>query len=91
MRDLSVETISFLDANKKTYAIKDMTEYVDYALSFILPIQNKDRIDEIATRKDVYGEDSEEDIYKIIEMNIVELFESKFNLSKLKELKIPVR
>jgi len=91
MRDLRVPTISFTDSSGKTYAIKDKTEYPTYVISQILPISKYDNMDEIGTRREIYGDDSEEDIYKIIEANITELFEASFDLSKLRSLRIPVR
>lgn len=91
MRDLQVETISYTDSVGKSHAIKDMTEYTDQALAATIPIQKYDRIDEVVTRKEVYGDDSEEDINKVVEMNIEEIYESRFDLTKIKELRIPVR
>ena len=91
MRDLQVETISFTDSAGKSHAIKDMTEYSDKALAATIPVQKYDRIDEIVTRREIYGDDSEEDINRVIEMNIEDIFESRFDLTKIKELRIPIR
>ena len=59
--------------------------------SATIPVQKYDRIDEIVTRREIYGDDSEEDINKVIEMNIEDIFESRFDLTKIKELRIPIR
>ena len=91
MRYLNVDTISFEDIYGKTYAVKDMREYPDYQTQQKLKIYKGDRIDEIATRPEYYGDEAENEAYKIFEHNADVILEAKFDLSKIKELDIPVR
>lgn len=91
MRYFDIDTISFETDIGGKFAIKDMREYPSYTTAQIINIKNFDRPDEIATRQEHFGDDAEADTYKIIDHNIAELFDAKFDLSKLKKLRIPVR
>lgn len=89
MRYELVDTIAFTDVNGKTRNIKDMREYEEQVLSSFVNINGSEFIDEIATREEFYGESSEFEIYKIVDHNIIKLFESGFDLNKIKKLEIP--
>lgn len=91
MRYQTIPTISFTDIYGKSYAIKDKREYPKYSTGSTLDIKVGDSIDEIITRREYYGDDSEGEVYKAVEHNIEDLFEAKFDVSKLKSIKIPVR
>ena len=91
MRYMTIPTISFTDSYGRTHAIKDMREYPTYTTMMMLDTKATDQIDEIATRQDVYGDGAEGDTYKIHEANIEKLFEEKWDMSKIKQLRIPVR
>jgi hypothetical protein len=66
-----------------------MREYPSYIKMIDLSINENDRIDEIVSRDEIYGSGGEDQSYKIIDFNIEELYENKFDLSKLKKLEIP--
>lgn len=68
-----------------------MREYPSYVLFDSIVPQKGDRINEIATRRQYYGDDAEGESYKVVEFNIEKLFENQFDVSKLKILEIPVR
>lgn len=89
MRYIIIDNISFTTINNQTVNIKDIREYPEYTKSIGLTIRSNDRIDEIASRRDIYGDGAEDQSYKIIDFNIVKLYENNFDLSKLKELEIP--
>jgi hypothetical protein len=91
MRYFDVDTISFETDVGDKVAIKDMREYPEYTTAKKIKIRADDRPDEIATRNDVFGDDAEGDTYKIIDHNIADLFDACFDLSKLKQLRIPIR
>jgi hypothetical protein len=91
MRYAEIATISFTDFYGNKYAIKDMREYPAYNTMENLSTRADDRIDEIATRKEYYGDDAEGETYKICEHNIEALFEARFDMANIKSLRIPVR
>lgn len=85
------EIISFSDIYGKSFAIRDMREYPDYVLFDTANVTKRDRLDEIATRRQYYGDGAEGETYKLVEFNIEQLFENDFDLEKVKTIKIPVR
>jgi len=90
MRYESVDTTSFTNHNNKTYAVKDKREYPNYEKLIHVVVNSEDMIDEIASRYEVYGDGGEAESYKIVDYNIVKLFEAEFDLSKIYSLDIPV-
>jgi len=82
--------ISFTDFYGNTFSLRDIRETPTYIDSFTLKIEKNDTVDEIASRKDIYGNQNENLSYKIIEHNNITLLDNKFDLKKIKELKIPV-
>ena len=90
MRYETVDTIPFTNHNNKTYSIKDRREYPDYEKLLSVVITNDDKIDELASRNEAYGDGGEDKSYKIVDYNIVNLFEADFSLSKINSLEIPV-
>ena len=88
MRYVAVENITFTDWDGKKIVVKDMRKYPDYITAFSMNVQDTDRIDEIATRQDIYGRDSEMDVYKIFDHNRVSIVDNRYSLNK--KLKIPV-
>lgn len=85
------DIISFTDIYGKSWPVRTMREYPNYILLDSIVPQKENRIDEIATRKQFYGDDAEGESYKIVEFNVERLFENYFDVSKLKVLEIPVR
>jgi len=90
MRYSTIENISFETKTGKSLEIKDMREYPNYTLLGMLKITTEDQIDEIASREEIYGDEGEALSFKIVDFNIIKLFEENFELEKLNVLKIPV-
>lgn len=88
MRYEIIDNISFTNRENVTVNIKDFREYPDYTTFVALKIKQGDRIDEIASRLEVYGNEAEADSYKIVDNNIIKLFENDFDLTKLLKLDI---
>jgi len=86
MRYIQINNISFTDVNGKRYAIKDIRPIPEYVKLKTIDITEKDAIDEIAERE--YG--SEDQGYKIYDMNIVKLLEVDFDLIRMKRIEVPV-
>lgn len=55
-----------------------------------LPITGTDKFDEIASRREVYGENGEALSYKIVDANMVKLFDAEFDLNLLSSVGITV-
>jgi len=90
MRNLTTPTLSFTDANGRTFAINDFQPYPKYSTWFQYPVQTGDDLDEIASKSNVYGSGSEANYYQIVEHNIALLFDVKFDLNKIETLNIPL-
>lgn len=85
------EIISFTDIYGDSYAIRDMREYPEYVLFDTVNVTKNDRLDEITTRRQYYGDGAEGETYKLVEFNIEKLFENNFSLEKIRTIKVPTR
>jgi len=90
MRYISIPTITFEDKDGNKFPVKDLREIPLYETAFEIDIVKGDRIDEIASRSNVYEEQSEDLSYLIFEHNIIDIVEARFDLEKLKRIQIPV-
>lgn len=92
MRYLTINTISFTDDFGDDFAIKDIRPIPDtYSLKDTVTLRANDRIDEIASRPEYYGDEAEAESYRIVDFNLERLYEAKFNLARIRTLKIPLR
>lgn len=90
MRYFNIDTVSFNDRSGRVTPVKDIRPIPEQQINFEVVIKESDLLDEIASREEIYGSGSEDLSYKIFDANIVELFESGFDISKIRRLKIPV-
>ena len=69
-----------------------MREYPETQTTMVvLPnIKEFDMIDEIVTRDEIYGVEAEPESYKVFDANIIQLFDNRFNMAKIKSLNIPL-
>lgn len=89
MQFLNIENIEFTNKNSKIFIIKDIKYYEDMTTKVILSIQNDVKLDEIASRRDIYGEGNEFYAYKIFEQNRIKIIENNFSLENINSLDIP--
>lgn len=89
MRYLGLGNIAFTRIDGKSYTVKDFREFPEYVKMKSVKTKRGDFIDEIATRKDVYGRGAEPESYRIFEMNAVKIAENNFDIVKCKTLDIP--
>jgi len=89
MRYMNLENVSFLNADGKSYSVKDFREIPDYNTKTTYYPISEDEVDEIASRKEFFGSGGEWQYYKIIEHNKVKFIENGFSISKLRPLLIP--
>jgi len=89
MRYQEIDNIIFENKDGKSYTIKDLREYPDYTTLTSLDIEENAMIDEIASRPEIYGEGAEYQSYEIFEHNRIKIFEARFLLSKVSNLRIP--
>ena len=90
MRYLDIETISFTDQNGKQYPIKNIRIIPTYTHLMTIKKTEKRDIDEIVSRNDIYGAESEADSYKVWDHNIEAIVEARYDLTKLSTLRIPL-
>jgi hypothetical protein len=85
-----VNTINFTAANGITYAVKDVRPISEQVLSFEIDKNENDLLDEVASRKETFGDFGEVQSWRVFDLNIVKLVENNFDMTKLKNIKIPV-
>ena len=90
LRDLNIKNIVFTDKYGTSYTIKSMREYPVYQHWQQVNITSKDDMDEIASRKEIYGEEAENLYYMIAEFNMPILFDSRFDTTNIRTLNIPL-
>lgn len=89
MRYNTIETITFTDIDGTNYAVKDIRPIEELTTSVILNIDESTMFDELATRKNVFGEGNEALAYKIFDLNVLALTELDFDSTKLRKIRIP--
>jgi hypothetical protein len=90
LRDKDLQDIVFVDQTGNSKTVKAMREYPSLTTWFTYNMNQGDEIDEIASRKDVYGDGGEGQYYRIAWHNIAELFDVQFDVSQLRTLNIPM-
>ena len=89
-RYIDVDTIVYTDINGKSFSVKDAREISNQTLGFTIDVKKGNLLDEIASRKQIYGDNGESQAWKIFDINIAELAEVDFDIDQLKRLKIPI-
>lgn len=90
MRYTDVETITFTDSNGNSFPVKNVREISTQTLAFEIDKNENDLLDEVASRREVFGEFGEIQSWRIFDLNIAEFTEVDFDLTKIKRVKIPV-
>ena len=88
MQSTPLEDFTNWDGTKAQ--IKIMRDIPAYSRFYEIELGEGSMLDEIASRTNVYGEGAEGQSYKLLEANVVAMFENDFDLSRLKRLRIPV-
>ena len=89
-RFINIETITFTDINGNTFPVKDVRPISEQTLSFEIDKNENDLLDEVASRKETFGDFGEVQSWRISDLNIVKLTEANFDITKINRLKIPV-
>jgi phage gp36-like protein len=90
MRYARIDTISFTDINGNNFPIKDIRPLETGTLKATIRITEKDRLDEVASRIDVYGREGYRNAYKLFDANATILVENCIDIGKLRLCKVPV-
>lgn len=91
MRFVEIPEITYINKDGVNIAIKDIRPIEhDQIKALDYRLKKGEMIDEIITRRDFADEESEHIIYKTYDFNIANLVDNKYNVDKLKILKIPV-
>jgi hypothetical protein len=84
------ENISFTDADGNTVSIKAILPVVAKADTVTkVECNSNTSLEEIASRDSIYGAGSESSSYKIFDENIIELVDARFDMGKIRTLRIP--
>lgn len=90
MRYVQIATVPFTRPDGQTVAIKDIRPIPRYQIRQTLTVIEGDRIDEIASRPGVYGEEGYTKSFRIFDANAVRMIENRGQIEKVRKLKIPV-
>lgn len=90
MRYIDIETISFTDQNNNRFPIKDIRIIPEYTHLMTIKKTKEIDIDEIVSRTDIYGDSAEADAYKVWDHNIIAIVDARYDLTKIKTLRIPL-
>ena len=90
MRYNTVDDIVYTDKNGTNYTVKDRREIPEYETGLIIKNEKNLFLDELASRPEYFGDNSEDLMYVIVDHNVEKITENNFNLSMLKEIKIPI-
>ena len=90
MRYIGVDDIVFEDKDGVATTVKDMREIGVYTKGFTLQMPARAMLDEIACKRSVYGEGSEDLSYAIFDFNIEKIMENNFDLTRMKQIDIPL-
>ena len=88
-RYLDVDTVVFDDPVRGSVQIKDIRPIPEEETGFDIELKNGDLLDEIATRKSVFGMGGETQVYRLFDLNVREIIDAGFNLDNMQRLKIP--
>jgi hypothetical protein len=86
----NVPIISFNDENGTVFPVRDIKPFADLQSGKIIEVNSKMDLDELASRKEIYGDDTEGLTYLIVEKNAEILIENDFDLNRVKKLDIPI-
>ena len=89
MRYQSIGTFIYIDINGKEFNVKKFRPIEKFKTLFELPVDSKVFFDEIASRDDVFGSNSETNIYKLTDHNMIQIYSNNFDTSKIKKVRIP--
>jgi hypothetical protein len=90
MRFNNISTVVFTDLNGNKFPIKDIRPVEVFQTAFTLKLEKAMYIDEIVSRDSIFGKNTEEMSYAVVDHNIADIVEAGFDLTKLKSIKIPV-
>jgi len=90
MRFTQADIIIFTDQNGKSYSIRDNLPLGIYDTGDSLKVLKDDKLDEIISRPEYYGDGNEDLLYALVDNNAEILVENNFELTNIKELKIPI-
>ena len=90
MRYIEIDNITFVTFEGKSILIKDLRAIPEYTDLSNYKTQKDDDVDEIISRREYYGDNSESRSYSIVEKNNAKFDESNYTMNLLSEIIIPV-
>lgn len=90
MRFSDVETVTFTDKDGNRIPVKDIRPVSVFRTAQTVRVEKGVDLDELVSRSDFYGAENEGLAWAVADHNIEQFVESDFDMSRIKELKIPV-
>jgi|WetSurMetagenome_2_1015567.scaffolds.fasta_scaffold10807_3 hypothetical protein len=90
MRYLDSPTIIYTDINGKTYPVKDTLPIRTFQTGTVIKKEKDLMLDELISRKELYGEETEDLTWAVVDHNIEAIVEADFDIGKLASIKIPI-
>ena len=90
MRYNAIDTITFTDQDGNQFPVKDIRPLQELDTATSIKVEKGMKFDDVASRREIYGEGTEALSYVLLDHNAEKMVENDFDVSTLKELKIPV-
>lgn len=90
MRYINIPVVTFKTIGGISVQVRDRRPISVFDTAFSIPLLDKDDLDEVASRPDVFGDEGEALAYAIVDNNAVKFIEGGFERSKIRSVDIPV-
>ncbi len=90
MRYNSIDTITFTDQDGNQFPVKDIRPLQVFDTYTAIKVEKGMKLDDVVSRREIYGDGTEGLSYALLDHNAEKMVENDFDVSALKELKIPV-
>lgn len=89
MRYFLCDDVVFTDHARGAVVIKDRRNIPVEEVRFEIDKKSGELLDETACRPDVFGDNAEMQTYRLFDLNIEQITQNNFDLTKIRKLKIP--
>lgn len=90
MRYINVDNTVYTDPSGNRFTIKQRRDIPNYSFKSNYQPREDEFLDEIASRESVFGEGGEPQTYKLADYNAEILLENHFDLSRVRNLRVPI-
>ena len=86
----NIDTITFTDKDGIEYPVKDLRPISEFETGVVIKPEKDLLVDDLVSRREYYGDNAEDISYVIVDHNVEKFVENDFEISKVKDLRIPI-